>query len=97
MDGVDYTTLFPGFTLTFAETPPTYTPTNGGKIWTNEAPLGFTDGAATTFLGPQMEEVRITTLTSNVLVLEMHWDTTTLGKGGRTHSVAGNHVFTFSK
>jgi hypothetical protein len=96
VDGVDYSNLFNGFTLTFTDAPATYTPTNGGKVWTTASGFNFTDGAASQFNGPGGEVVNISTLTSNSLVLEMEWSTTTLS-GGRVKSISGHHEFVFSK
>jgi hypothetical protein len=97
VDGVDYTNLFTGFTLTFTENPPRYSPTNGGKVWTTEEDLVFAGALGNAFVGPGSEIVSIETITANTLVLRMNWTTTTLGKGGRANSIAGNHEFTFTK
>jgi hypothetical protein len=96
VDGVDYTNLFTGFTLTFSHTPAGYIPANGGKVWATPAALSFQNDLATQFLGPGFQIVTITTLTSNTLVLQMPWSQTTLGPG-RTKSISGNHEFVFSK
>ncbi|HEY0656288.1 MAG TPA: lipocalin family protein [Chryseosolibacter sp.] len=96
VDGVDYTNIFDGFKLTFTDAPPTYSPVNGGKVWTEPGQFTFTDGAATQFFGPAGQVVTITTLTENALVLELVWNETSLGMG-RTKSIAGNHEFVFTR
>ena len=96
VDGVDYTSIFDGFSLTFTDAPKSYTGVNGRRMWTVSGEFSFVNGAATMFMGPGNQMVTITTLTENALVLEMEWQETTIGSG-RTKSIAGHHVFVFNR
>jgi hypothetical protein len=97
VDGVDQSSIFDGFKLTFTDTPATYEPVNGGKVWATGGSFRFNNNDATDFIrSNDGVVVTITSITENSLVLQMEWNRTTLDLG-RIKSIAGNHEFVFSK
>ena len=93
--GVDQTNLFTGFTLQFTSAG-TYTSTNGSPVWSASGTWSFKDKTGIVVVRDDGKEVGVTTITDASLVLTMNWDKTTLGSG-RLSSVAGEHVFTFTR
>jgi hypothetical protein len=96
VDGVDYTSVFDGLSLTFTDAPPRYSAVNGGKVWVEPKDFIFQNFDATEFIGPNFEIVTITTLTDRLLVLELRWNQASF-EAGRAKSIAGHHVFMFNK
>jgi hypothetical protein len=93
--GVDQTALFTGFTLQFTSAG-AYTSTNGAPVWGASGTWSFKDKTGIVVVRDDGKEVGVSTITKESLVLTMTWDKTTLGSG-RVSSVAGEHVFTFTK
>jgi hypothetical protein len=93
VDGVDKTTLFTNFTITFAAS--SYTQTNGGPVWPSGS-WSFTDANATAFSRGDGISVQLTTLTENSLVMSLTWNKKTFGPG-RIESIIGQHIFTMGK
>jgi hypothetical protein len=97
VDGVDKTSLFTGFTITFTSAPSfNYTTTNGGAVWPSSGGWSFSDsdGKALNFSG--VLPIQLTTLTETSLVMSFAWNKNTFGSG-RSGSIKGNHVFTMGK
>jgi len=94
VDGVDQTSLFTGLTLQF--TASSYTTTNGDPVWPATGTWSFTDDTATSVKRSDGVIVGISSISETGLVLTLDWTKTTLGTG-RVKSVAGAHVFTFTK
>jgi hypothetical protein len=93
VDGADKLSMFTGMTLTFSAT--AYTSTNGVPVWpasgnwsinTDKTIVTRDDGVAVT----------IDNISETALGLSLNWSKTTLN-GGRTESIPGKHVFTFTK
>ena len=84
---------FAGLTLNFTST--TYTTTNGKVVWPANGTWAFTDANAKTILREDQVKVSLDEISNNKLVLSLDWATSTLG--GRTNSVTGRHVFTFTR
>ena len=93
--GVDQTNLFTGFTLQFTSAG-TYTSANGSPVWSASGTWSFKDKTGLLVVRDDGKEVTVNTITTTSLVLTMNWDKTTLGSG-RISSVAGEHVFTFTR
>jgi len=85
---------FSGLTLSFTTT--TYITTNGKMVWPTNGTWVFTDPNAKTILRDDQVKVSLDEITDNKLVLSLDWAKPTLG-GGRTNSVVGRHVFTFTR
>ena len=93
VDGVDKTSLFTNFNITF--TASNYTQTNGGPVWPSGS-WSFTDANATAFNRGDGISVQLTTLTETSLVMSLAWNKNTLGSG-RVESIKGQHVFAMGK
>lgn len=94
VDGVDKTSTYTGLSITFSKT--NYTATNGAPIWPTSGTWEFTDKKASGFIRNDDLVVEILEATSTSLKLSFSWDATTF-EPGRTKSVGGNHVFTFTE
>lgn len=94
VDNTDRTALFTNFTLTFTAT--SYTTTNGGLVWPTSGTWTFTDETGQKVRRNDGVEITILEISATTLRLQLQWAKGALGSG-RTSSVAGNHVFTFSK
>jgi hypothetical protein len=94
VNNVDQTEVYEGLTLSFSSSG--YTATNGGTIWPTSGSWDFTNDAGTTISRSDDLEISVTEITQSKLVLGLSWSTTTLGPG-RTNSLAGAHVFTFTR
>lgn len=93
VDGADKLSLFTGMTLSFTAT--NFSSTNAVPVWpasgtwtinTDKTVITRGDGVA----------VNIDNVSETALGLSLTWGKTTLN-GGRTGSVAGKHVFAFTK
>jgi hypothetical protein len=93
VDGVDYTNFYSGMTITFNET--SYSATNGGVVWPASGTWQFNSSDGTKIIRGDGLEITLS-VTASQLDMLLFWPTTTYG-GGRTKSITGNHVFTFSK
>lgn len=93
VDGVDYTSSYSGMTIVFTET--TYNTTKGGVVWPASGTWQFISTDDTKIIRNDGLEVTVS-VTSTQLDLLLFWPTTSYG-GGRSNSVKGNHVFTFTK
>ncbi len=94
VDGQDQTDLFTGFTISFTEK--TFATINGGPTWAANGSFEFTDGNARQMQRVDGLIVDIDELSENSLKLSLQWDET-LFEPGRTQSISGDHVFTFSR
>lgn len=94
VDGVDKTPSFTELTLQFADTH--YTTTHGGVLWSGSDSWKFTDDTGNTIVRGDDIEITIREISNHKLILDLTWTSTTLGPG-RMMSVAGEHVFTFSR
>jgi hypothetical protein len=94
VDGANELDMFTGMTLTF--TSGNFTSTNADPVWPASGTWTL-NAAAKTF---SRNDGLVVTVGDNIsettLKLTLNWDKTTYG-GGRTSSVAGEHVFTFGK
>jgi hypothetical protein len=95
IDGFDAAELFTNFTITFTKTG--YTTTGTTPVWPRSGTWKFLTGS-TTVLVRDIDNLQVTIndLTDTNLKLTLYWATTT-DDGGRQHSLAGTHVFNFSK
>ncbi|GHM98931.1 hypothetical protein WSM22_04210 [Cytophagales bacterium WSM2-2] len=93
VDGVDKTSLYAGMTLSIATG--TYTTVNGAPVWPATDTWTLSNDGKTITRGDGIE-VSVTAITADGLTLTLNWTMNTFA-GGRTASVAGNHVFTFVK
>lgn len=93
VDGTDRTSLFTGFTLTFSDL--TYTPVNGGPVWSTNSTWGFVGDGASSFVRTDTLVVGIGAISDSSLTLTLTWTKTTY-VGGRAGSVAGKHTFVFT-
>ena len=94
VDGVDQSTLFKNFTITFSSA--NFTTTNGGVVWPVSSNWSFTDDNATGFSRSDGITVQLKEITDTSLKMSMAWSKNTLGPG-RIESVKGQHVFTMTK
>lgn len=95
IDGNDFTSTYPGLSLNFDEG--VYTSVNGGAIFAPSGTWTFTSTVADQMLIDNDLEVDIIEISETSLVLGLVWGQTTIGTGGRSESVGGAHVFTFTK
>lgn len=91
--GIDKTSSFAGLTLTFSTG--TYTSTNGGLIWPSSGTWTFADETGKIITRNDGVVINLEEISETKLSLKLNWAKTTLG--GRTTSVAGNHIFVFGK
>lgn len=94
VDGVDKTTLFTNFSITFAAT--SFTTTNGGLVWPSSSTWSFTDTNATAFTRGDGLIVQLLEATDTSLKMGLTWNKNTFGPG-RIESVSGQHVFVMGK
>ena len=94
VDDVDKTPMYAGMTLSFTSS--SFTATHGAPVWPATGAWTFTDESGTAFSRPDGVDVSINDLQSNKLVLGLTWDKTTLAPG-RQASIAGKHIFSFTK
>jgi hypothetical protein len=94
VDGNDRTSVYKDVRITFNGS--NLTATNGGVVWPASGTWRFADETAKTITRSDGLTISVNELTTNKLVAALTWTRATLG-GGRTESVAGQHVFTFSK
>jgi hypothetical protein len=94
VDGVNQTSLFTGMTLQF--TKDQYTSTNGDPVWPASGTWEFEDAKATMISRDDGIFITIEAITNSELVLSLTWDENTYS-GGRQKSIAGPHVFKFTK
>ncbi len=94
VDGVDQSTVYKDFKITFGKD--SYVSTGGSPIWKSSGVWEYTDEAKTIFLLDNQTEVKINQLSTDRLELELQWSTTTY-KGGRANSVSGKNIFQLKK
>ena len=92
VDGVDKTSSYTGFTITFSASG--YTTTKGGGIWPASGSWSFQGTSATTIVRNDNTVIQIV-VTDSSLVMTISWTTTTLGSG-RAEATSGNNVFTMT-
>lgn len=90
VNGLDQTSKFTGFSISFTNTG--FTTTNGNVVWPSSGTWAFANDAASSIVRGDGVEVLINQIDNSVLELEFIWDTTTYG-GGRIHSIQGQHIF----
>ncbi|QSE97437.1 hypothetical protein [Fulvivirga lutea] len=95
VDDLDFSSTYAGLSLTFQEG--TYNSVNGGAIFQSSGTWNFTSTSATQILLDGDLEMDVLEISENTLVVGLTWNQNTLGTGGRTASVSGNHVFTFTR
>jgi hypothetical protein len=94
VDGTDQTPFYNGLKIYFNNS--TFTAINGGAVWPVAGSWGFTDTSGRAIERSDGLVVTIDTIESNKLILSLTWSTITYGPG-RTSSIIGKHIFTFSK
>jgi hypothetical protein len=94
VDGIDKTDIYAGLKLQF--TANGFTAASGKAIWPASGTWSFTNDAATQLKRNDDVAVDIRSITSSELELELAWSDNTLGSG-RVSSIAGKHVFVFTK
>jgi len=90
VDGVDKTSLFTNFSITFSATG--YTTTKGGPVWPTTDSWSFTDASATAFNRGDGITVQLLEATTSSLKMSFAWNKNTFGPG-RVESVSGQTVF----
>ncbi len=95
VDELDFSATYPGLSLSFGDG--TYTSTNGGAIFSESGTWFFASLDADAIILDNDLEVDILELTEASFVLGLTWTQNTIGTGGRTESISGQHVFTFTK
>ena len=95
VDDLDLSSIYPGLSLTYDEG--TYTSENGGRIIESSGTWVFTSTSAEQILLDNEVEMDVLEISESSLVIGLVWTQNTLGLGGRSESVSGNHVFTFTK
>ena len=93
VNGTDKTSDYTGFTLSFTAT--NYTTTNGGVVWPSSGTWTFADETGKVITRSDDVIINLEEITATKLSLKLNWAKTTLG--GRTTSVAGNHIFVFNR
>jgi len=94
VDGVDQSSLYQDFNITFTKT--TYTTTGGGPLWPASGTWKFTDETAKTIRLDDHIDVRINEISETNLEIAIQNDNTTF-KSGRVNSVKGKCVFRLIK
>lgn len=94
VDGTDQTSLFNGLSITFQDQ--AFSSANGGPVWPASGTWQFADATGTSFTRDDGVSVIIQALTEANLTLQLQWNETTLNSG-RTSSIEGQHVFSFTK
>ena len=93
VDGVDKSATYTGLTVSF--TGANYTTTNGKGLWPASGSWSFVDSDGRSIKRDDGIEIGVD-VTDSSLKLSFTWTKTTLS-GGRSASVSGQHVLTFSK
>jgi len=94
VNATDQTTVYKDLKVTFGAT--NYTSTGGYPVWPALGTWKFKDETAKVIDRNDGVSITVTEITSNKLILGLTWNKTTVN-GGRTGSVAGQHVFTLAK
>jgi len=94
VDGNNQTSVYEGLTLSF--TSKTYSTTNGGTVWPASGTWDFSNEAATMIKRNDGIDITVQELTDERMRLSFFWNTTTF-RSGRSLSIEGQHVFTFTK
>src|SRR5690242_6333678 len=79
VDGIDQSSLFKGFTLSFTSS--SYSTTNGTPVWPASGTWSFTNSDATTVTRNDGVVITITSISTSNFVFTLMWDKTTLGGG----------------
>ncbi len=93
VDGKDQTSVYAGLTLTITEG--NFSTTNGGVVWPASGTWTFISEDGTKVKRDDDTEIGVE-VTDTSLKLTLDWATTTIGTG-RSQSVQGRHVFTFTE
>ncbi len=93
VDGVDKTSVYAGFGISFTNT--AYSTTNGGAAWPATGTWSFANTDGTAIKRDDGLVIQIVP-TQTSLIMTFAWSKTTLG-GGRVESVSGQNVFTMAK
>jgi hypothetical protein len=91
----DISSTYTGLTLSFGEG--TYTSTNGAGIFPASGTWVFPSTDAEQVVLDNDLEMDILEISETSLVLSLEWTKNTIGTGGKSESVSGNHVFSFTK
>ena len=94
VNNTDNLSLFTGLTVTF--TAANFASTNGDPVWPVAGTWTLNSATKTITRGDGLTVTVGDGISETSLTLSLTWNKTTLG-GGRTTSVAGNHIFTFGK
>lgn len=93
VDGTDRSDLFDNMTLDFSAQ--TYSASNGGTIWNSSGTWAFADDTGSSMTIDNGLTVIVEELGENQLSLSLTWTKNSLGSG-RSSSVSGRHVFSFT-
>jgi hypothetical protein len=102
VDGADKSSLFTNLTITFSTSAPgtfsgSFSATNGGPVWPATGTWTITDPAVGSSLSRgDGTTIQLTEVTTNSLKMSLAWSKNTFGPG-KTGSVKGQHIFSFSK
>lgn len=94
VDDLDFTSTYAGLQLSFGEG--TYTSVNGGAIFSSNGAWAFTDSSAEMIMLDGETALDVIEISETTLVIGLNWSENTIGTG-RTESVSGTYVFSFSK
>ncbi|MFZ1806296.1 MAG: hypothetical protein WAU36_03685 [Cyclobacteriaceae bacterium] len=94
VDGVDKTSLFPGFTINFVSSN-SFNTSNGGSVFPSSGSYGFADSNATVLRLGGVPDITFE-VTDTSLKMMFSWTKNTFGSG-RRESISGQHVFTMNK
>jgi len=94
VDGVDKSTAFTNFTVSFSST--AFTSANGSPVWPATGTWSFADATQKSVKRSDNVIVTINDITENQLTVSLTWAKSTLG-AGRIESVAGAYSFTLNK
>lgn len=94
VDGTDKTAVYSGLSITFTKTD--FTATDITPSWPTTGTWKFSDKSAKEILRGDDLLIEIIELNDDTLKISYTWSSTTF-EPGRTNSVSGNHVLTFSK
>lgn len=94
VDGVDYSELYEGFSITFLAD--TYTTTAGGPVWKSAGTWDFVEEGASLINLDGEREVEITLGSPDVIELTFEWEQDTFGFE-RSGSVKGKQKFKLKK
>lgn len=94
VDGVDKTSLFPGFTISFVSSS-NFNTSNGGQVFPSSGTYGFADSNATVLRLQGVPDITFE-VTDTSLKMTFSWTKNTFGPG-RIGSISGQHVFTMNK